>query len=121
MKNSIFVLQKDGETAKIRFLYKSMDEVRLAAKNKSDNPLYACDPEELPKEFNHMYCILIPIYNEDQQCEQLWPRGITWYHRLEKIYELFEDVPSMVFQITRYGDLFDTHTKYNIVCLGKKS
>ena len=98
-----------------------MDEVRLAAKNKSDNPLYACDPEELPKEFNHRYCILIPIYNEDRQCEQLWPRGITWYHRLEKIYELFEDVPSMVFQITRYGDLFDTHTKYNIVCLGKKS
>lgn len=121
MPNKMFYLNKDKDTAKIRILYKSMDDVRLAPINKQDNPLFACNPDELPREFNSKYQILIPIYNEDLNCKQLWPRGITWYRQLEQIYSKFEDVPSLVFQITRHGNLHDTHTKYDVVCLGKKS
>jgi hypothetical protein len=106
MTDEKFILTKDKEKARVRFLYQSLEEVT---------------PVELhsPALGKTRKMINIPIYNEDAKCRQIWERSIFIYPTLEKIYAQYDNVPEYIFEIIRLGEPGDIHTKYDINCLGK--
>lgn len=106
MTNERFILTKDKESAKVRFLYQSLEEVIPVE-------MHSQAPGKSWKMIN------IPIYNEDTKCRQIWERSIFIYPMLEKIYTQYDNVPEYIFEITRLGEPGDIHTKYDINCLGK--
>lgn len=96
-----FQLDRDGAKAKIRFLYKSLDEIVVIKNTKQSE--------------QHKYGfgrIQIPIFNVDKDCHQIWERGVFAYRMLEDIYGKYEDVPSKVFEVTRHGNADDLSTYY---------
>ena len=104
MSTENFTLTRDGEKARIRFLYDSLDEV---------------ESEDAPEELKFLQKVIrIPIYNMDKGCEQVWVRSVLTYVRLERLYKKYDEVPNKIFEITRYANYGDIHSRYEIRYIG---
>lgn len=104
MPEDKLVLTHDGDKARIRFLYDSLDEVEVVDA-----------PEEL-KELQKI--IRIPIFNLDKGCRQIWERSVLAYIRLERLYARYKDVPNKIFEIKRYANFGEIHSRYEIKYIG---
>lgn len=125
MKYPIFGLTKNAESATIRFLCNSIDDIKLTARDRKDSPIFAATPEDLlldaNKQFANKYYIPIHIYDESDGLEKIWVRGISSYRTMEQLFHQYKNVPELRFRIVRHGDFGSIHTSYEINYVGKVS
>ena len=112
------------ETARVRFLYKTLEDVDPVPIISDTDPdlekMFGGEIEIRGQEYPIMRtCLQIPVFNVDLGCKQVWVRSIMSYHTLEQIYQKYPDAMDYVFKITRYGNQGDMGTRYTIECLGK--
>ena len=126
-RGSFFQLKNDKESAKVRFLYRTMDDVqgysvhRVAVGDKEryvnclrsyNEPLDKCPfcnagLKITPKLF-------VPLYNEDAKEVQLWERGKTFFDKLSGIAMRYNPMCNTIFEIIRNGKPKDMSTTYDI-------
>ncbi len=128
-----FRLVDDGDTARVRFLYNTSDDIEMFSVYQVDvngkkrwvnslrnynEPLEKCPFSRLSgvKLQNKLF---IPIYNIDENCVQIWERGFTYQKKLEPIAKRFEPIYSAVVEISRSGRKGDKETTYNFFLEGR--
>jgi len=125
-KTGFFQLKDDKDTAKVRILYESADEidglsvheVQINGKRKYVNCLreYNDPIDKCPfcqakmKTYAKLY---IPLYNEDAQQFQFWERGRTFYGKISGLVSRYKNIVSRTFEIERNGVKDDTKTDYS--------
>ena len=126
-KGSFFTLKNDKDSARVRFLYKDMNDVeglsvhRVAVGDKEryvnclrtyNDPIDKCPfckagLKVTPKLF-------VKLYNEDAKECQLWERGKTFFDKLSGIAMRYNPMHDTIFEIVRNGKPKDMQTTYDI-------
>lgn len=122
-----FSLKDDGDTAKVRFLYEGIDdvkgysvhEVQHNGKKRYANclreygdPVDACPMCKAGMQPRVKY--FIPLYNVDTGSMVTWERGKQFGSRLASMCAHYPNLVQHVFEIERRGKKGDTQTDYNI-------
>lgn len=114
-----FSLKDDGNTARVRFLYDSPDEIEGFVVHKvqvGDKERYVnCLEEDCPfcaAGIDKQVKMFIPLYNEDAQQIQIWERGKTYYSKLSGWCSRYPNIVAQVFDIERKGKKGDQKTIY---------
>lgn len=122
-----FSLRNDGDTARVRFLYDSVEDVegfavhqvevngkkryvnciREAGDSKDVCPLCAANQFVTAKFF-------IPLYNVDEDRTMIWERGKQFGSKLGKLCARYPHLVQTEFEIERNGKPRDTNTTYEI-------
>lgn len=134
--SSFFQLKNDGDVAKVRFLYNSMEDVlgyavheievdgkrryvdclRSYDEPKSACPLCAANNMQKAK----MY---IPLYDVDEKEVKIWERGKNFIPKISSLCARYSnaDIPlvAQTFEIERHGKPRDTNTTYEIFPVGQ--
>lgn len=123
---SFFALKDDGDTARVRFLYGTIDdvegdvvhEVEVDGKRRYINclrsynepidkcPLCAAQFKQIPKLF-------IKLYNEDTNEVQIWERGKTYFQKMANLASHYNPLHNAVIEVTRNGKKGDMKTTYD--------
>lgn len=127
-----FSLKNDKDTAQVRFMYNSVDditgyavhEVEIDGKKRYVNcpreynqPLDVC-PFCAKKKFTTVK-LFIPIYNIDQDRVQIWERGKKFIGRISSLCARYPNTVSQIFEIERNGQKSDTQTSYEFYPIEK--
>ena len=128
---SYFSLKDDGDTARVRFLYGTMDDIQgdvvheihtdgdpsnlksrqiVNCLRSYNEPLEACPLcaagyKQIPK-------LYIKLYNEDTNEVQIWERGKSYFQRMASLTSHFNPLYNAVIEITRNGKKGDMKTTY---------
>lgn len=122
---SFFQLKDDKDTARVRFLYNTIDDVegyvvhqvQVGDKNRyvgclrrydepADKcPLCASGYKQIPKLF-------VKLYNEDTHETQTWERGKTFFQRISSLASRYNPLCDEIVEIERNGKKGDMQTKY---------
>lgn len=122
-----FRLANDGDIAKVRFMYKSIDDVEGIAVHqieidgkkryvnclrdynepKDSCPFCAANKFQVAKLF-------IPLYNIDEEKIQLWERGKKMFAKMSSLCTRYKNLVSHVFEIERNGKAGEQTTTYEI-------
>ncbi len=121
-----FALKGDGDTAFVRFLYNSMEDVvgdavhqiNLDGKQRwvscltdPDNPDQTCPLCEAG--IKYQIRLFMPLYDVDEEAVKIWERGSSYADELEEMFEnCGEPLCSTVIEIQRKGKPGDTNTRY---------
>ena len=128
---SFFTLKDDKDTAKVRFLYKTIDDIEgyvvhqvdigdkkryvncLRSYNEPvDNcPLCKAGYKQIPKMF-------LKLFNEDVGEAQIWERGKTYFQRMAGLASHFNPLCNEVVEIQRNGKKGDMQTTYEFYPTG---
>lgn len=123
---SFFTLRDNGDTARVRFLYNTVDdidgyavhEVEVNGKRRYVNcirnynepidncPLCRAGYKVIPKMF-------IKLYNEDAKEAQIWERGKTYFQKIASLSARYNPLCNEVIEIERSGAKGDMKTSYN--------
>lgn len=123
---SFFTLRDNGDTARVRFLYNTVDdidgyavhEVEVDGKRRYVNcirsynepidncPLCSAGYKVIPKMF-------IKLYNEDAKEAQIWERGKTYFQKIASLSARYNPLCNEVIEIERSGAKGDMKTSYN--------
>ena len=127
-----FSLKNDRDTALVRFMYKSVDDVEgyavhqieIDGKKRYVNCLreYNQPKDVCPFCKANMYTqakLFIPIYNIDEEKVQLWERGKKFISKISSICARYPNVVSHKFEIERNGKPRETTTTYEIYEVGQ--
>lgn len=127
-----FSLKNDRDTAKVRFMYNSVDDVTGYAVHQVEidgkkrwvnclrsysDPIDVC-PFCAAKKFASAR-LFIPLYNIDEDKTQIWERGKKFISKITSICARYPNVVSHVFEIERNGKPGDTATTYEIYEIDK--
>lgn len=124
---SFFSLKNHKDTAKVRFMYESVEdiegyavhEVEVDGRKRYVNclreynepvencPLCAAKIRVIPKLF-------VMLYDVDAEEVKIWDRGKTFFARLEGLCGRYNPLVSTVFEIERNGKPNDPATKYEM-------
>lgn len=122
-----FSLKNDKDTAQVRFMYTSIDDVEGYAVHtvtiddkkryvnclrEYNQPIDTC-PFCRAKMFTSAK-IFVPIYNMDEGRVQFWERGKKFISKISSICARYPNVVSHVFEVERNGKKGDTATTYEI-------
>lgn len=121
-----FKLVNDGDTARVRFMYNTMDDIEGMAvhqielpdgKKKYVNCLREYDQplDDCPlckKGYRVLPKVFITLYNEDEGQVQIWERGIKWLKKLNGLCKRHNPLVGAVVEIERDGKPRDTKTEY---------
>ena len=122
---SFFQLKNDKDTARVRFLYKTMDDVQgyvvhqidlgdkkryvgcLRSYNEPSDkcPLCANGYKQIPKLF-------INLYNEDSGECQVWERGKSYFQKISSLASRYNPLCNELIEIERNGKKGDMQTTY---------
>lgn len=122
---SFFSLKDDGDTARVRFLYNTIDDVEgyavhqveigdrtryvncLRAYNEplEKCPFCAAKMRITPKLF-------LKVYNEDTQECQIWERGKAYFQRIAGLAARYNPLVNEIVEIERHGKKGDKQTNY---------
>jgi hypothetical protein len=123
---NFFKLENDGETAKIRFMYNTIDDVEYTVVHEIDAgdgkkrfvnclrsydepvdncPLCAAGSRAKP-------LLFMPIYNEDAKETQIWQRGRSFEGVISGLCSRYSPLVSTVIEIERHGKKGDKSTTY---------
>ena len=122
---SFFQLKDDKDTAKVRFLYNTIDDVQgnvvhqveIGDKKRYVNclrsynepldkcPLCQAQYKQIPKLF-------IRLYNEDAKEVQIWERGKTYFQKMASLAARYNPLCNTVVEIERNGKKGDQKTEY---------
>lgn len=132
--HGFFKLAKNKETAQVRILYNTVDDVQGYAVHRVDLPdaKYGRDVNCLRSYKDPVdicpFCkagipqqakLYIPIYNLDKGEFQFWSRGKKFFQKISSILSRYPNLVSYVSEIERNGDEGDTQTTYEIYPLGE--
>ena len=126
-----FRLVDDGDTAKIRFLYNGIDDVKgfavhqveLDGKKRYVNCLkeYGRPVDDCPFCAKAMFTTakyFIPVYNIDEDRIQVWERGKQFGSKLTSMCSRYSNLVSHTFEVERCSKKGDTGTTYEIYEMG---
>lgn len=135
--HGFFSLKNDGDIAKVRFLYDSLEDVTGVAvhqvevdgKKRYVNCLreYGRPVDDCPfcKSGSFVNAkLFIPVYDVDSQQVKIWERGKKFFGKMSSLcqrYAASEPLCSHTFEIERHGKPGDTATTYEIYECGKDS
>lgn len=128
---AFFTLKDDGDTARVRFLYRTIDdlegyvvhEIKIGDKRRYvsclrsyndpvDNcPLCAKGYKQIPKLF-------LKVYNTDANEPQIWERGKTYFQRMAGLASHFNPLCNEVIEVVRHGKKGDMQTTYEFYPTG---
>lgn len=129
---SFFMLKDDKDTARVRFLYNTIEdveglavhEVEIDGKKRYVNcireynepidncPFCAAHMKVIPKLF-------IKLYNEDAKECQIWERGKSYFQKLASLASRYNPLVDEVIEIERCGKKNDMHTTYEFYPVDK--
>ena len=130
-----FSLKEDGDTARVRFAYNSINdlegyavhEVEIDGRKRYVNCLrdYNSPIEDCPfcRERNRQVAkLFVPVYNIDEDKMQVWERGKKYFAKMTSLISRYSnaDTPfcGQVFDVERHGKKGDTSTQYEIYPVG---
>lgn len=122
---SYFVLKDDKDTARVRFLYRTVDDivgytvyrVQVGDKERYVNAIRTYnepienDPFAMAG-YKVQVKLFIPLYNEDTGEVQIWERGKTYFSRLASMANRYNPLYNEVIEIERNGKKGDQKTEY---------
>ena len=123
-----FSLKNDKDTAQVRFMYNSVDDIEgyavhqvvVGDKNRWVNclreynePLSKCP---FCREGKHQQArLFIPMYDVDDERVKIWERGKKFYATLSSVFARTKGkIVSNIFEIERNGKSGDTSTTYGV-------
>lgn len=122
-----FQLRNDGDVARVRFMYNSIDDVEgfsvhtveINGRKRYVNCLrdYNQPIDECPFCKDRQFVsakLFIPIYDEEDGTVKVWERGKKFFSKITSLCARYPDVVSHVFEIERNGKPGDTQTTYEI-------
>lgn len=120
-----FILQNDGDSADVIFLYRSVKEVLIADAHYVKSADYSgyvhCNGGGCPacvKGIRVQNKLFIPIYNITENEIQFWDRTVSFEPQLHAdVFSKYPNPSEFVFRITRQGAARDINTKYQIVAI----
>ena len=131
--SSFFTLRDDGDTARVRIMYGSIDDVEGLSVHEidlNDKKRYVnCireynDPIDMCPLCKANYKIqaklFVPLYNEDTGETLVWERGKKFFGKISDLCTRYDNLVSRVFEIVRHGKPKDTGTTYEIWPVGDK-
>lgn len=129
--SNFFQLKNDGETARVRFMYRTADdiegvsvhEIKLGDKTRYVNctreysdPIDKCP---LCKSGSKITAkVFVPLYDVDTGEVLVWERGKKFFPQLTELCSRYPNLVSQVIEITRHGGKNDTNTTYTTWPLG---
>ena len=127
-----FSLKNDMETARIKILYRDIDDVQGMSVHKvpvGDKERYVnClreygDPVDVcpfcaAKKFTQAK-YFVPIYNLDEDRAQTWERGKTFGAKLSSLCAHYPNLFTHTFDVERHGKAKDTQTFYEFYEVGQ--
>lgn len=124
-----FSLKDDGDTARVRILYDSIEDIEAYAVHKVnmdgakfgryvsclrsyDEPHDKCPfcRDKVPQQVR----LFIPLYNIDEDKIQIWDRGKKFAQKLTSLCHRYPNLVSHVFEIERNGKAGSQQTTYEI-------
>lgn len=122
-----FNLKNDGDVARIRFLYKDINDIEGVAVHEIEVGGKRMDVECLraynePTD-NCPLCregykvsakLFIPVYDEDDKESKIWTRGRTFFQKLSSLCSRYNPLVSTSFEVERCGKAGDTKTTYEL-------
>ena len=122
-----FSLKNDGDVARVRFMYSSIDdvqgdavhEVEIDGKKRYVNCLRAYNEplDECPFCKAHRFQVaklFIPLYDVDNDRVVTWERGKKFFSKISSLCARYPDIVSHEFEIERNGKPGSTQTTYEI-------
>lgn len=124
---SFFTLKDDGDSARVRFLYDGINDIRGYAvhqveiepgkkryvnclRNYNDPiekcPFCAAQMKVIPRMF-------LKLYNEDTEETQIWERGKTYFQKMGSLAAHYSPLRDEIIEIERSGKKGDKNTQYN--------
>lgn len=130
---SYFALKDDKDTARVRFLYKTVDDivgyavyrVQVGDKERYVNAIRAYnepienDPFAMAG-YKVQAKLFIPLYNEDTGEVQIWERGKTYFSRLASMANRYNPLYNEIVEIERNGKKGDQTTDYQFYPIDNK-
>ena len=126
-----FSLKDDKDTARVRFLYESANEVEGYTVHRvsvGDRERYVnCLVEEGGSVADCPFCqakfqkfakLFIPLYNEDADQLQIWERGQKFYGTISGLCARYPNLVSRTFDIERNGKKGEQTTTYSVYPVG---
>lgn len=127
-----FSLKNDKDTARVRFMYSSADDVEGYAVHQVEidgkkryvnclreynEPISKCPFCEARK--FQTAKLFVPIYNVDEEKVQIWERGKKFFAKISSLCSRYPNIVSQVFEIERNGKKGETSTTYEIYPVGQ--
>lgn len=122
-----FSLKNDGDVARVRFMYNSIDDVEglsvhqieVNGKKRYVNCLRAYnDPiDKCPfcKDGRPVSAkLFIPLYDENDGRVKIWERGKKFFSKISGLCSRYSNLVKYAFEIERHGKAGDTSTSYEI-------
>ena len=130
---SYFTLKDDKDTARVRFLYESVDDivgyavyrVQVGDKERYVNAIRTYnepienDPFAMAGYKLHAK-LFIPLYNEDTGEVQIWERGKTYFSRLASMAARYNPLYNEIIEVERNGKKGDMKTEYQFYPIENK-
>lgn len=128
--SSFFSLKNDKDTATVRFMYNTIEDVEGYAVHKvqvGDKERYVnCLREYNEPVDNCPLCaarskvlakLFVKVYDEDAQEVKVWDRGKTFFSKMSSLCSRYNPLVSTPFEIERNGKKGDTSTTYETYAL----
>ena len=127
-----FRLANDGDVARVRFMYNSIDDVEgtsvhqveLNGKKRYVNCLreYNEPVDKCPFCREHMPVmakLFVPVYDVKEDRVKIWERGKKFFNKISGLCSRYDPLVSKEFEIERHGKAGDTNTDYQIYPMDK--
>lgn len=125
--SNFFQLKEDKETAKVRFMYRGIDDVeglsvhqvKIGDKERYVNCLREySDPIDMcplcKANYKTIAKLFVPLYDETTGNTLVWERGKKFFGQISGLCERYPNLVSYVCEIVRNGKPKDTNTTYTI-------
>ena len=132
--SSFFTLKNDKDTARVRIMYRGMDdveglavhEIELDGKKRYVNCIREYnDPIDMCPLCKANYKVIaklfVPLFNEETGDVMVWERGKKFFGKLSSLCGRYDNLVSHVFEIERNGKPKDTATTYEIYPISEDS
>ena len=122
-----FRLANDGDVARVRFMYKTIDDVEgmsvhqveIGDKKRYVNCLreYNEPIDKCPFCREHMAVqakLFVPVYDVDEDRVKIWERGKKFFNKISGLCSRYKKLVEKEFEIERHGKAGSTDTTYEI-------
>lgn len=127
-----FRLANDGDVAKVRFMYRTIDDVEgmsvhsveIDGKKRYVNclreynePMSKCPfcREHMPVQAK----LFVPVYDVDEDRVKIWERGKKFFNKISGLCSRYDSLVEKEFEIERHGKAGSTDTTYEIFPVDK--
>ena len=123
--SNYFSLKDHGDTARLRFLYNSIEDVQGVAVHEVEvdgkkieveclraynEPVHKCPLCQA--DYRVLSKLYVPVYDMDSKESKIWTRGRTFFQKLSSLCSRYNPLVSTPFEVERVGKKGDTSTTY---------